>query len=201
MREPGWIASIRRVMESLAPVEGGSRRLPRVACPKPWHVTPAISDGGPRRAGPVTWLVFGKHLSEGGLDFYHVRPFGSRQVIVSFEFGPDQWVSLAADLYRCRFARYRLYEWGGRFCGCAENPPAAQLEHARWGWETDDRNTRPLATQSDDDAARFPPPSPTISYPWATPALHPSAASDFDRCSATADPRYRGCWANGPPLG
>ena len=201
MREARWIGSIRRVMGSLAPVEGGRRRLPRVACPRPWHVTPAVEEDGQRRAGPVTWLVFGKHLSEGGLDFYHVSPFGSRLVIVSFECGPDQWVSLTADLYRCRFARCRLYEWGGRFCDTAENPPAEQLERARWGWETDDREGRPRAAQSGGDAARFSPPSPIMSYSWATPALHTSAASDSDRCPATADPRYRGCWANGPPVG
>lgn len=101
------------------------RRDKRFAFPRPIHLTPV--DDTDRPVGE-TIVVLGKHLSEGGLDFYHEAPLPYRRAVASIETGAGQWVSLSMVLTWCRFTRHGWYENGGRFLEVVETPLPA-VEH------------------------------------------------------------------------
>jgi hypothetical protein len=88
------------------------RRDRRYAYPYPLHLTPL--DDRDQPAGPAI-VVLGKHLSEGGIDFYHDAPLPYRRVLISLENRGQQQVDLLLQLTWCRFTRHGWYENGGRF--------------------------------------------------------------------------------------
>lgn len=87
--------------------------------PYPIVMTPVLEDDQPDDAR--SFVVIGKHLSEGGLDFYHRQPLTERRLIASFSCGransggQDRRVGLLLDLTWCRFSRLGWYEQGGKF--------------------------------------------------------------------------------------
>jgi hypothetical protein len=81
-------------------------------------MTPLAYDGRPEPGR--SFIVVGKHLSDGGLDFYHREPLADRKLIASFECGRDRRVGFVLDLTWCRFNRHGWYEQGGKFIALAE---------------------------------------------------------------------------------
>ena len=69
-----------------------------------------------------TVVVVGKHLSERGLGFYHLKPLPYRRMIVSIEVGNGSWVGFLIDLTWCRFTKQGWYESGGRFLQIVASP-------------------------------------------------------------------------------
>jgi len=96
------------------------RHKKRHAYPYPLFLTPVSDDGTAIKE--ETFAVLGKHLSEGGLDFYHTQPLSYRRVIVSLELAGGQWVGLMMDLSWCRFNQHGWYENGGRFLFTTRSP-------------------------------------------------------------------------------
>jgi len=73
---------------------------------------------------PVT--VVGKHLSLGGLGFFHPEPITARRVVVWLERPDGQQVELLMELTWCRFTTSGWYESGGRFLRLVrDNEPIA----------------------------------------------------------------------------
>ena len=70
-------------------------------------------------------LIVGRHMSYGGLDFYHQRPLPFRQGIVSVETSCRQWLRILIDVTWCRFIRQSWYLSGGRFLNVVESPSSA----------------------------------------------------------------------------
>jgi hypothetical protein len=89
------------------------RRERRFPYPHPIHLTPIGDDDATPLAEPI--VVIGKHLSEGGLGFFHQHPLACRRALVSLEEADGQWLGLIIDLTWCRFTRHGWYESGGRF--------------------------------------------------------------------------------------
>jgi hypothetical protein len=58
-------------------------------------------------------VVVGKHLSRGGIGFFHQAPLAYRHVVAHFGAGSDH--RLLVELTWCRFIRDGWYESGGRF--------------------------------------------------------------------------------------
>jgi hypothetical protein len=78
---------------------------------------------GTEPSGPPL-VVVGKHLSAGGLGFYHQQPLAERRVIASLETHDRQWISLLVDVAWCRFSRHGWYDSGGRFLQVVPTPQA-----------------------------------------------------------------------------
>jgi hypothetical protein len=89
------------------------RRERRFPYPHPVHLTPVADDDCTPLAEPM--VVIGKHLSEGGLGFFHQHPLACRRALVSLEQADGRWFGLIIDLTWCRFTRHGWYESGGRF--------------------------------------------------------------------------------------
>ncbi|HOM18773.1 MAG TPA: hypothetical protein PLQ00_15690 [Thermoguttaceae bacterium] len=71
-------------------------------------------------------VVVGRHISEAGLGFYHVKPLTDRRMIASFETAAGQWTAFLLDIHWCRFTKEGWYESGGRFLRtvpCPTPPP------------------------------------------------------------------------------
>jgi hypothetical protein len=77
------------------------------------YLTPLAEDGSTPDGDSI--VVIGKHLSEGGLGFFHQGPLPCRQATVSLEMADGHWFGLVIDLTWCRFTRHGWYESGGRF--------------------------------------------------------------------------------------
>jgi hypothetical protein len=89
------------------------RRERRFPYPHLVYLSPVGPDGNTPAGDPI--VVIGKHLSEGGLGFFHQHPLACRRAIVSLEMADGQWLGLMIDLTWCRFTRHGWYESGGRF--------------------------------------------------------------------------------------
>jgi hypothetical protein len=89
------------------------RRERRFPYPHLVYLTPVADDGCTPAGDSI--VVIGKHLSEGGLGFFHQHPLACRQAVVSLEMADGQWFGLTIDLTWCRFTRHGWYESGGRF--------------------------------------------------------------------------------------
>ncbi len=103
--------------------EAGSsdtRRSARFAFPRLVYVTPAEADGQPSRVG--TFVAAGRHISDGGLGFFHPDPIPYREVIVSLEETPGEWRSFLMELRWCKFIRQGWYESGGRLLSTVPTP-------------------------------------------------------------------------------
>jgi hypothetical protein len=92
------------------PERRSSQRRP---FPYPVEMTPLGTGGKPDRSR--SFVVVGKHLSDGGLDFYHREPLTEKKLVASFDIGRERRVELLLDLTWCRFSRHGWYEQGGRF--------------------------------------------------------------------------------------
>jgi len=89
-------------------------RLISLAPMKPDGITP---DGD-------ALTVAGKHISEGGLGFFHQEPISHRLAIVSLEASDGRWLGFLLDIHRCRFTRHGWYESGGKFLRAVASPLA-----------------------------------------------------------------------------
>lgn len=89
------------------------RRQRRYAFPHLVYLTPVAEDGQTPRGDTV--VAAGKHLSEGGIGFYHSQPLSDRRVIVTLELPHGERPSFLLELRWCRFIRHGWYESGGRF--------------------------------------------------------------------------------------
>ena len=88
------------------------RREHRTPYPYLIKLAPAAADGQP--AADEEIVVVGKHLSTGGIDFYHREPIPHRWMIAWLESG-GQLHSVLVELLWCRFNKQGWYENGGRF--------------------------------------------------------------------------------------
>ncbi len=96
------------------------RRDIRYPFPYLVHLAP-VGDDGTTPEGE-TIVVVGKHLSEGGLSFYHPKPLPHRRMIVSLQALGGQWIGFLIDLKWCRFTKRGWYESGGRFLDSVPSP-------------------------------------------------------------------------------
>lgn len=95
------------------------RQSARYPFPYLIRLTPTAKDGvTPDRSGQSV-VVVGKHLSEGGLGFYHREPIPHRRMIVSLESSDGELYELVINLSWCRFTKQGWYESGGRFTAMA----------------------------------------------------------------------------------
>jgi len=100
---------------TLYPQGGLVERRGEQRCPFPYLVslTPVDEDDEPIDAEPV--VVAGKHLSERGLSFYHIKPLPHRRMIATLGTGKGGEQAFIIDLNWCRFTQKGWYESGGRF--------------------------------------------------------------------------------------
>lgn len=96
------------------------RRENRYPFPYLVHLTPVAADGFSPQGESL--VVVGKHLSERGLGFYHLKPLPYRRMIVSLETASGQWLGFLIDLSWCRFTEQGWYESGGRFLQSVLSP-------------------------------------------------------------------------------
>jgi hypothetical protein len=104
--------------KSKAPRGKERRSERRYPYPHPIYLTP-LTEEGPQVDETVQ--VFGKHLSEHGIDFCHRDPLPYRRVIASLPVAGG-WLGLVLDLKWCRFTTDGLYDNGGRFVGAVPSP-------------------------------------------------------------------------------
>ena len=83
-------------------------------------MTPLNVDGSPKES--ETFAVFGRHLSDGGLDFYCERALPDRKLIASLKCGEQGWVGFLLELTWCRFTSFGWYENGGKFLESMPSP-------------------------------------------------------------------------------
>ncbi len=107
---------------AMRPRPGRLQRRSRRRYPYPYlvYLTPVADDGVTPQGESV--VVVGKHLSEGGLGFYHPEPLPHRRMIASLETTGGKWIDLLIDISWCRFTREGWYESGGRFLQAAPTP-------------------------------------------------------------------------------
>ena len=102
----------------LAAAAGGSRgrerrRAQRTPYPYLVKLAPVSADGHtPLGDG---FVVVGKHLSQGGIDFYHRDPLPFRWTIAWLDSGQGTVQKVLVELLWCRFNKQGWYENGGRF--------------------------------------------------------------------------------------
>ncbi len=94
------------------------RRERRFPYPHLVYLTPLADDGCTPCDNSI--VVIGKHLSEGGLGFFHQQPLACRRAIASLELADGRWFGVTIDLTWCRFTRHGWYESGGRFLRTAQ---------------------------------------------------------------------------------
>ncbi len=93
--------------------KGERRRDSRVPFPYLVRLSPLADDGV--SPGEESIVVVGKHLSAGGLDFYHRDPIAHRRMIARIEGHAGAVHTLLLELSWCRFNKQGWYENGGRF--------------------------------------------------------------------------------------
>lgn len=96
------------------------RRDTRYPFPYLVHLTPVGRDKTTPEGETI--VVVGKHLSEGGLSFYHPKPLPHRRMIVSLQALGGEWMGFLIDLKWCRFTKQGWYESGGRFLDSVPSP-------------------------------------------------------------------------------
>ncbi|MGC4002726.1 MAG: hypothetical protein QM811_06180 [Pirellulales bacterium] len=110
------------ILGKLTPERVGPERRAenRYPYPRLIYLTPTAPDGV-TPTGP-TQAASGKHLSQGGIGFYHQTSLPFRRMIVTLERDDRRWLSLATDLTWCRFTKHGWYESGGRFLEVVPSP-------------------------------------------------------------------------------
>ena len=100
------------------------RRGQRVPYPYLVKLAPVDADGQtPLGEG---FVVVGKHLSPGGIDFYHREPLPYRWVIAWLEGPEGQPFAMLVELLWCRFNKQGWYDNGGRFVRLIDEPDAPE---------------------------------------------------------------------------
>ena len=92
---------------------GERRRQHRTPYPYLIKIVPVAADGETRLADEL--VVVGKHLSLGGLDFYHRDPLPYRWALAWLDGGSRPAQPVLVELLWCRFNKQGWYENGGRF--------------------------------------------------------------------------------------
>ncbi|HXT57279.1 MAG TPA: hypothetical protein VN699_01540 [Pirellulales bacterium] len=120
--EDGIQAQVWRLLAGLYPNGNRVERRHEQRYPYPRLITlsPVKTDGVTPQGDDLT--VVGKHLSEGGLGFFHPQPLSYRLVIASLESSEGRWLGFLLDLHRCRFTRHGWYESGGKFLRTVASP-------------------------------------------------------------------------------
>jgi len=80
------------------------RQEQRYPFPRLITLSPLSIDGVTPSGRSLT--VVGKHLSEGGLGFFHPQPLSDRLVIASLEAEEGRCLAFLLDIHRCRFTRH-----------------------------------------------------------------------------------------------
>lgn len=96
------------------------RNSRRIEYPYPIYLSPLDVTGVPILE--ESYCVLGRHISERGFDFYHKEPIADKYVIASFEFSPNRWLGVKAELNWCRFGRHGYFENGGTFSHVVDSP-------------------------------------------------------------------------------
>lgn len=99
------------------------RRENRLPYPYLIQLLPVAEDGTVDAEQAI--VVVGKHISVGGVDFYHRDPLPHRRMIAWLDAGGGQHRAVLLELLWCRFNKQGWYENGGRFLRLAENALAA----------------------------------------------------------------------------
>ncbi|MDZ4820786.1 MAG: hypothetical protein SGJ20_17615 [Planctomycetota bacterium] len=112
---------VHRILTAMYPhgLAQDRRRDVRYPYPHLIYITAVGDDDCPMEESLV---VTGKHLSEGGLSFYHPEPISYRRVIASLDTGNGKFLGILLDLCWCRFTRQGWYESGGRFIRIVQSP-------------------------------------------------------------------------------
>ena len=71
--------------------------------------------------------VIGKHLSEGGLGFYHAQPLPYRRMIASLELAQSHWAGFLIDIRWTRFTKFGWYDSGGKFLQTVPSPVVGRV--------------------------------------------------------------------------
>lgn len=96
------------------------RQEQRFPYPRLISLWPMQADGVTPDGDELT--VAGKHISEGGLGFFHQHPISHRLAIASLESSEGRWLGFLLDIHRCRFTRHGWYESGGKFLRAVASP-------------------------------------------------------------------------------
>ena len=108
------------ILGAIYPTEGHHERRTEQRYPYPYlvYLTPV----GEKGLTPIaeTIVVVGKHLSEGGLGFYHPKPLPYRRMIATLNSPDGTTRKFLIDLTWCRFTKQGWYESGGRFLQSVE---------------------------------------------------------------------------------
>lgn len=111
-----------QLLGGMYPQGNGVERRQSQRYPFPQLITLSpVSIGGLTTKGRNLTVV-GKHLSEGGLGFFHPQPLSDRLVIASLEADGGRFFGFLLDIHRCRFTRHGWYESGGKFLRAAPSP-------------------------------------------------------------------------------
>jgi hypothetical protein len=84
------------------------------------YLTPLAEDS--LRPEQESFIVRGKHISQGGLGFIHPQPLPQRRMIASLSLGNQDWLGVIIELTWCRFTQNGWYESGGKFIDLIESP-------------------------------------------------------------------------------
>ncbi|HVX60879.1 MAG TPA: hypothetical protein VHC19_09760 [Pirellulales bacterium] len=120
--DDGVRSQVWQLLGGMYPSGNGVERRQAQRYPYPQLITlsPVSIDGLTTTGRNLT--VVGKHLSEGGLGFFHPQPLCDRLVIASLEAEGGRWFGFLLDIHRCRFTRHGWYESGGKFLRAAPSP-------------------------------------------------------------------------------
>ena len=96
------------------------RHEQRYPYPRLISLWPMKADGSTPDGEELT--VVGKHISEGGLGFFHQQPISHRLAVASLESSDGRWLGFLLDIHRCRFTHHGWYESGGKFLRAVPSP-------------------------------------------------------------------------------
>jgi hypothetical protein len=96
------------------------RHEQRYPYPRLISLWPMKADGATPDGEELT--VVGKHISEGGLGFFHQQPISHRLAVASLESSDGRWLGFLLDIHRCRFTHHGWYESGGKFLRAVPSP-------------------------------------------------------------------------------
>ena len=106
---------VQRLMVGKQSANGAGERRRQHRTPYPYLIklTPVAPDGASQQGDDL--VVVGKHLSVGGIDFYHREPLPYRWAIARLEGNGAATHAILVELLWCRFNKQGWYENGGRF--------------------------------------------------------------------------------------
>ena len=107
--------AVRRVFAATHHAQRGQERRRQHRTPYPYLIklAPVAADGHTPAGDGI--VVVGKHLSQGGIDFYQRDPHPYRWAIAWLETSQKTSQAILLELLWCRFNKKGWYENGGRF--------------------------------------------------------------------------------------